>query len=177
MSVWYHYNVRAIGVDRRAVANFFSLPKEDVYSDDFELSFGGKNGACLPLHSLIKDHPDIIWLVEQQIETETYNYWIERYDNIVGEHQRIMIESSGFSSHDINKRLMEEYDQAFPGLVAKHVAGEKGYETFRWSYFFSNFGAAAAKLRRAADYEEMVTLITNDDFVDNDYSHLELEDD
>lgn len=178
MSVWYHYNLHAVGVDKRAVANFFSLPKEKVYSEHFDLSFGGKNGACLPIDSLVKDHPDIIWLIEQQIECDTSNWWIERYDNIVGEHQAIQIQSLSFNTNEINKKVMDDYERAYPGLSKKHLAGEEGYECFRWEMFFADFGRASAMLRRAKHYEDqMVTLITDNDFVDNDFSHLELEDD
>ena len=178
MSIWYQYNLHAIAVDRRAVANFFKMPEQEVYSTHFEMSFGGKNGACLPFRKFILDHPDIIWLVEQQIECDTVNWWIERYDNIVKEHQLIDIQCSAFSTNDINKRVMEEYERAYPGLAKKHLAGTEGYECFRWEMFFSDFGRASAMLRRAKDYEDqMVTIITDNDFVDNDFSHLELEDD
>lgn len=155
MSVWYQYNLHAIAVDTRAVANFFGLPNKDVYSEYFELSFGGKNGGCLPIDALVKDHPDIIWLIEQHVESDTENIWIQRYDNIVQENQAIHIESRGFINNEINKRLLDEYERAYPGLSKKHLDGQKGYENFRWNMFFSDFSKAAHILRQFRDYEEM----------------------
>lgn len=177
MSVWYHYNVKAIAVDKHAVARFFNVDVENVYTEDFEFSFGGKNGACVRLDEIVKKNPDIIFLVEQQIECDTSNEWIERFDNITNEHQHIFLYTTGYVTTEINKQVMEEYDKAFPTLVQKHLANEKGYEGFRWSMFFNDFGRAAYMLRHAKDYEEMVTPISNDDFVDNDFSHLERDDD
>jgi hypothetical protein len=172
MSTWYQYNLHAIAVDTRAVANFFALPKGDIHSEYFELSFGGKNGACLPIDLLIKDHPDIIWLIEQQVECDTENIWIQRYDNIVQENQAIHLESHGFMNNEVNKRLLEEYEKEHPGLSKKHLNGEKGYERFRWSMFFSNFSKAARILRQYKDYEEM-TLPTID--ADVEFDNLPLE--
>lgn len=177
MSTWYQYKLKAIAVDARAVANFFSLPKKDVYSEGFQLSFGGKNGGCLPIGSIVKDHPDIIWLIEQHIESETTNIWIQRYDNIVQEDQAIHIQSMGFDTNEINTRLLAEYDREYPTLVKKHLANQKGYEGFRWDMFLSDFSKASRMLRSYRDYEEMTNLLSINELDNDDFSHLEIDGD
>jgi hypothetical protein len=164
MSVWYHYDVEAIAVDKRAVAKFFNLdPETDVRVENFEFSFGQKSGAGMRLGKIVEQNPDIIFLVNESIESDTSNWWVERFDKITNEHQYIPLSTTGSYTTEINKRVLEEYTERFPNLPEKHFAGEKGYEEFRWSMFFNDFGKAASMLRRASQYQEMIMPISQED--------------
>src|SRR5271154_378099 len=103
MSVWYHYDVEAIAVDKRAVAKFFNLdPETDVRIENFKFSFGQKNGAGLRLGKIVQQNPDIIFLVSESIESDTVNQWIERFDKIPNEHQRIFLFTTGSFTTEVN---------------------------------------------------------------------------
>lgn len=166
MSIWYHLDVTAIGVDRKAVAKFFNLdPETDVRTDVFRFSFGQKNAPGLRLGKIVEQNPDIIFLVQQSVEVDTNQWWIERFDKIPNQHQFILIQDFGAVENKINKRIAEEYEKELPGLTMKHLNGQKGYEEFRWSTFFNDFGKAATMLRQAEDYKETV----------NPYKHFNIK--
>ncbi len=175
MSIWYHYDVTASG-DRKAIAKFFSLDETDIhYIDHFEFNFGQKNVPGLRLGKLVEQNSDLIFLIKQSVEGDT-SWWIEKFDEDLQQHQYIRIESSrdyGGSpcrSTEYNKLILEEYKKENPELTAKHLAGLKGFEGFRWSSFFYNFEKTAAKLKRFEDYKEMITVMSKDDFDDHDDS-------
>jgi hypothetical protein len=177
MSTWYNYDVKAIAADEKAVKKFFNLPSdEDVRTERFEFSFGAKNGCGMNLKQLAKQNPDIVFLVSSTIECQTGNDWIQRFDSLTNEMQEVLLYSTGEYDDEINKKVLEEYSKEYPTLVAKHLANEKGYEGFRWSQFL-DFNRAALILRREDQYKEMVSLMASDnDILDNDFSHLEMND-
>lgn len=164
MSVWYHYDVHTIAVDRAATARFFNLdPEKDVnaYADSFDFSFWGKNMPSLRLGKIIEQNPEMIFLVKERVE-DSVSWWIDRNDLVADQHQHIFLYTSGQVTTQINKKILEEYTKEYPTLPVKHVNGEKGFEEFRWSMFLSDFGKVATMLRRQEEYKEMV----------NPYKHL-----
>lgn len=176
MSVWYHIDVTAIAANKTAVAKFFNLNDswEDVRNDHFEFSFGGKNAPGLTLPKIIEQNPDLIFLVNQQIECDTSQWLLMRFDKVSGKHQHIFIQDSGTWNNQINKRILEEYTKENPTLPEKHWSHQKGFEEFRWKMFFNDFDKCAAILNQADQYEEMTAPVSKIDIeMDNDYSHLE----
>ena len=180
MSVWYQLNITALAANETAVAKFFGLDasREDVRTDSFEFSFGGKNGPSLHLAKIMEQNPDLIFLVKESIEGDTVQWFLMRFDKNSGTQQSIYIQDSGSYTNQINKRILEAYTQKYPILPAKHFAYEKGYEGFRWTMFFNDFDMAALMLNQADQYQEMISIITDDDFGDDcDFSHLKLDSD
>lgn len=159
MSIWYQYKVNVLAVDKAATARFFNLdPENDVrgYGDSFEFSFGGKNGPPIRLGKIVEQNPEMIFLVEESVEVDTVSVWLERFDKIPNEHQRIFLYTTGMATTKINKGILDLYTQEFPTLPAKHFNGERGFEEVRWSMFFNDFGKAATLLRRHKEFEELV---------------------
>ena len=171
MSTWYQYHIEVIAKNKEAVAKFFNLdPKDDVRVDHFEFSFGQKNGPGLRLGKIIEQNPDLIFLVKQSVEVDSVSLWVERADAINKKSQRILIEDSGEYVVEINKKLLDMYAAKFPSLPAKHLAREKGFEEFRWSYLFYDFEKTAEMLAHANEYEEMVSPMDEDDRLELDES-------
>jgi hypothetical protein len=159
MSIWYQYKIDVLAVDKAATAKFFNLdPKDDVsaYADHFEFSFGGKNMPSMRLGKIVEQNPDLIFLVQESVEVDTVSYWIQRFDKIPNEHQRIFLYTTGMANTKINKGILDLYTKEYPTLPTKHFSSEKGYEEVRWSMFFNDFGQAATLLRRHKEFEEMV---------------------
>lgn len=68
MSNWYHIDVTGFG-DRKAIADFFKLPEDDVnYINSFDFSFGQKNIPGLNLYKLIVNNPELIFLVKEDTD-------------------------------------------------------------------------------------------------------------
>lgn len=161
MSTWYQYKVKAIADDQTAVGKFFHLdPKEDVRIDDFEFSFGQKNGPGLYLEKLMKQNPDLIFLVEQQIECNYIALWIERFDKNTSKFQHIFIEKYDYDDYEVNKSLLEKYAIEFPNLMAQH---EKSNRPLDWKYFFNDFNKCALMLSQADMYQQMISPISEEE--------------
>jgi hypothetical protein len=81
MSIWYQHEVHAIAKDRAAVAKFFKLDdsNQDVRTDMFEFSYGGKNAPSLMLRKIVQENPDIIFLVKESIECDTVEWFVTRF--------------------------------------------------------------------------------------------------
>jgi hypothetical protein len=159
MSIWYQYEIDVLAVDRGATAKFFNLdPEKDVtaYADHFKLSFGGKNMGSMRLGKIVEQNPDMIFLVEESVEVDTVSVWLQRFDKIPNEHQRIFLYTTGMVNTKINKEILDLYAKEYPTLPVKHLTGEEGYDDFRWSMFFNDFGKCATLLRRHKEFEEMV---------------------
>lgn len=158
MSVWYQLHVTAMAANKTAVAKFFNLEDswEEVRTEHFDFSFGGKNAPSLALRKIMEQNPDLIFLIRQNVECDTCQWFLMRYDVISGKQQNIFVQDSGEYNNEINKKILEEYTKAYPSLPAKHFANQKGYEGFRWEMFF-DFNNAAAMLNRAEEYKEMLT--------------------
>lgn len=187
MSIWYQYKIEAIAPTdtTEAVANFFDLtPKEDVRIDRFSFSFGNKNGPGLRLGKIVAQNPDLIFLVEEQIECDTVSNWLERFDKNTNEHQYVFLYTDGIVTRSINKKVLEEYEKELSGLPEKHIAKKKGFEKFRWNMFFS-YNRANRMLANAKEYKETIVLPNSAgdqerEYYDdpkweenNDFSHLE----
>src|SRR5208282_999029 len=153
-----------------AIGKFFNLdPKEGVRIDCFDFSFGQKNGPGLHIDNLIEKNPDLIFLIRESIECHTQNWYLERFDETAKEHRRVYVEgSSGYDQYLINKPILEKYEKMFPN--------RKPNENHDWEYFFGNFEMAAEILAHANQYQDMVTPMTEDDFLCDDFSHLERDD-
>lgn len=156
MSIWYQITCTVLAEDQKAVAKFFNLdPKEDVRTDVFEFSFGGKNAPSLRLWKIIKQNPDLIFLNQINIE-DTVQWYLERYNQATDEHQKILIQDFGAVENKLSKKVLEDYEKSMPGLAIKHLNGQKGFEKFRWSYLFGDFNRNAALLNNAEEYRELV---------------------
>lgn len=157
MSVWYHLNVTAIASDTAAVAKFFNLKDhwEEVRTERFEFSFGGKNAPGLTFHKIMKQNPDLIFLVEQQIECDTVQWFIMRHDLASGQDQVIFIQDAGEYNNEINKKVVEDFNKKY-SLPPDHWMLQKGNEKHRWQMFFGNFADSALMLSNAAQYKEML---------------------
>src|SRR5271154_334384 len=109
MSVWYQLNVTAIAADKAAVAKFFNLKDswEDVRTDSFEFSFGGKNAPSLTLKKIVQQNPDLIFLVEQQVEVDTVEWFITRFDTVSNEQQFFWIQNFGSVVNAVSKKVLE----------------------------------------------------------------------
>lgn len=158
MSIWYHLDVTVIAKDKSPVAKFFGLDDDwkDVRTDTFKFSFGGKNAPSLALRKVVQQNPDLIFLVKQEVECDTVEWFVTRWDTISDQQQFFWIQSFGEVTKKISKKLLEEYNQDSPTLVSKHLEGQKGFENFRWEMFFNDFDKAADRLKHAEDYKEMV---------------------
>lgn len=157
MSIWYQLNVTAMAANKTAVAKFFNLDDswEDVRTDTFEFSFGGKNAPSITIRKLMEQNPDLIFLINQNIECDTRQWFLMRFDQTTAEQQVIRIQDFGSFENKISKKILEEYTKEFPNLPVKHLEGQKGFEDFRWTMFF-NFEKAADFLKHSQDYKEMV---------------------
>jgi hypothetical protein len=158
MSIWYQCKVHAISKGRAAVAKFFGLndSHEDVRTDMFEFSFGGKNAPSLTLRKIVQQNPDLIFLVEQHIECDTVEWFLTRFSTEKNEQQFFWIQDFGSVTNKISKKLLEEYDAYSHELTMKHLEGLKGFEDFRWTMFLNDFDKIADRLNRAEEYKEMV---------------------
>lgn len=158
MSIWYQLEVEAIARDGVAVAKFFGLNNshEEVRTDMFKFSFGGKNAPSLSLKKIVQQNPDLIFLVEQSIECDTVEWFVTRFDVQSNQQQFFWIQDFGHVVNKVSKKLLEEYEKDMPGLAVKHLNGQEGYEEFRWSFLFNDFDKAADRLNRAEEYKEMV---------------------
>jgi hypothetical protein len=167
MSIWYQYDITAVG-DRKAIGKFFNLdPEKDIhYIDSFEFSFGQKNIPGLRLGKLIEQNPDLLFIVKHSTDYDI-TWSIERFDQATLQHQHVTVE---YIRHDmdalgkINSLLLEEYSKVFPYLMDKHQSGERPYE---WKWFFNDYTRTAAILSQASKYEKMDMLIPADVEFDN----------
>ncbi len=159
MSIWYQHEVHAIAKDRAAVAKFFKLDdsNQDVRTDMFEFSYGGKNAPSLMLKKIVQENPDIIFLVKESIECDTVEWFVTRFSVEKNEQQFFWIQDFGSVTNKISKKVLEEYHQWSPTLVEKHLNGEEGFESFRWEMFFNDFAKVASMLDRANEYKEMIS--------------------
>lgn len=182
MSIWYQYDVEAMG-DRNAIGKFFNIdPEKDVhYIDRFEFSFGQKNGPGLRLNKIIELNSDLVFLVTQHIECDTVSYWLDRFDKSTDTFQHVYLYTDGPGTRKISKKALEEYTKELPSLPAKHIARQKGFEEFRWSMFIG-LERATRMLAQADEYKEMVILPFNNhiddgiaDLWSDDSSHLETD--
>lgn len=173
MSIWYQLNVTCIAKNRAAVAKFFGLrdSHEDIRTDMFEFSFGGKNGPSLRLASIVEQNPDIIFLVKEQIECDTVHYFLIRAGKEPNNQQFINIQDSGHVNYCVNKKLLNVYQKAMPELTKKHI---ENMESFRWIYILSDFEKSATMLDQADQYEEMFIVSTKAD-IDFDFDNQPLE--
>lgn len=180
MSIWYQYNVTCYARDRVAVAKFFNLQPtpDEVRTDMFEFSFGGKNAPGLKLGKLITENPGLIFLIKQSVEVDSINWWVCRFDMDhatipeEGIYQSISLYSAnGYQGAiEVNKKILEEYAQKYPTLAAKHIPRLEG---FRWDMFFNDFDSTSAKLKKYKEYGEMTSSSSFEDIeFENDYSHL-----
>lgn len=158
MSIWYQLEVTAIAKDKSAVAKFFGLDNDykDVRTDRFQFSFGGKNGPSLRLAKLVEQNPDLIFLVKQEIECDTVEWLITRWNINSNQQQFLLIQDFGPVSNKISKKVLEEYHKEFGETTIKHLNGERGFEDFRWESFFGDFDQSAEMLNHAEDYKEMI---------------------
>jgi hypothetical protein len=158
MSIWYQHNVHAIAKDKAAVAKFFNLENsfEDVRTDMFEFSYGGKNAPSLTLRKIVKENPDIIFLVQEEVECDTVGWFITRFNEKINQQQFLWVQSFGAVTNKLSKKILEDYNKKYPTLVSKHLDCRKGYENFRWEIFFSDFSNNSYILDHIEDYKEMV---------------------
>jgi uncharacterized protein YutD len=157
MSIWYQTSVTCLAANKTAVAKFFNLSDsfDDVRTDSFGFSFGGKNGPSLRLSKMMEQNPDLIFLINENIE-DTEQWFLMRFDELLKEQQYIRIQDFGAVENKLNKKILEAYEKELPGLPLKHLNGKEGYEGFRWKMFFNDFNKTAVMLRQYADYKEMV---------------------
>ena len=158
MSIWYQDTVHVIAKNRAAVAKFFKLEDsfDDVRTDMFEFSFGGKNAPSLTLRKIVQENPDLIFLVKQTVEVDTEEWFLTRFDVVSNQQQFFWIQDFGQVTNKVSKKLLEDYAKDSPTLVPKHLNGEEGYEKFRWTMFINDFDKAAKMLNHAEEYKEMV---------------------
>lgn len=158
MSIWYHLDVTAISKDQAAVAKFFGLKDswEDVRTDRFEFSFGGKNAPSLTLRKIVEQNPDLVFLVKQSVECDTVEWFLTKFDSKSNQQQFFWIQSFGSVENKISKKLLEEYHKDRPKWLEAHLEGKKGQENFLWDLFISDFDKAADILNHAEEYKEMV---------------------
>ncbi len=161
MSIWYDLEVTAIAENKTAVAKFFNLDDswEDVRTDHFTFSFGGKNAPSLTLHKIMEKNPDLIFLINQSVECNTSQWFLMRFDQVSGKQQLVFVQDSGDCNNEINKRILEEYTKENPTLPEKHFANQKGFEGFRWKMFFNDFKKCAAILNNAENYKVMLATL------------------
>jgi len=159
MSIWYDITVTAMAKDSDIgpVAKFFNLDNDfkDVRTDTFKFSFGGKNTPSLALAKIVKQNPDLIFLVKVNIECATEQWFLTRYDLESGEQQYVLIQDFGDVENRISENILKEYEKAYPGLMAKHLNGQEGFEAFRWTMFFS-FNNSKDILDKEQDYRNNV---------------------
>jgi len=158
MSIWYHLDVTAISADKAAVAKFFHLRDswEDVRTEMFEFSFGGRNAPGLTLHKIMEQNPDLIFLIKQEIEVDTEQWFLMRFDAATGTQQSVFIQDSGEWNNEINKKISEDFAKENPSLPADHWLYKRGNEKHRWKGFFGDFNKSATILSQASQYKEML---------------------
>lgn len=160
MSVWHWYEMTAIAKDKEATAKFFNFdsPKEDVtgYGDRFKISFGGNYGPSLSMRKMIRNNPDLIFLIKESIECDTTIWFLSKFDTITATFKNIRIQDTGSFETAFNKKILEAYEKQSPGLAAKHFANVEGYHEFRWESFFSDYDQCLFYLDRVDEYKEMV---------------------
>lgn len=161
MSVWYQIHITAFSKNKTAVANFFNLNDDwtETRVDNFKFSFGCKNAPGLSIFHLLKKNPDLIFLINQEIE-DTSQWMLMRYDTASDKLDVIFIQDSisdddGNLHSKINKKILEEYTIKYPKLVEQHSEHK---EKFEWNNLFYNFDKCTEYLNQANQYVEMVKL-------------------
>lgn len=159
MSIWYQLNVTCIAKNRAAVSKFFGLREshEDVRTDIFEFSFGGKNGPGLRLALIVEQNPDIIFLVEQQIECDTVQWFLTKFDVVSGVQKFIRIQDSGEYNNEVNKKIWEDFTKTNADLPTDHWFFIKNQpnDRARWKMVFNDFNKLELILNQADQYQEM----------------------
>lgn len=129
MSTWYQYTITVFGSDS-SIGKLFNIDASDVhYIGSFDFSFGGKNGPGFRYEKVIKANPDLIFFVNQSIESAYFCLWVEKYDPPTNSFKRIVVENS---DGEINKKLLQEYAKKFPYLMEQHKQGRP----YEWKMFF-----------------------------------------
>jgi hypothetical protein len=169
MSTWYDYHITATG-SKESIAKFFNIEPEKVnHIDDFEFSFSAKNGAVPNLDEIEKKNPGLIFITQQNIESDTENWYLSKFDEKTQEHKYVAVEHcTGYDNQEFNKRILEKYMEEHP----KYKHGDN----IGWNYFLSNFELSSEILDHAHEYEQMISALTDDDFLSDDFSHLMFED-
>lgn len=168
MSTWYDYHITASG-SKEAIAKFFNIEPEKVnHIDDFEFSFSANNGAVPNLDEIEKKNPGLIFVIRQNIESCNENWYLTRFDEAAQEHKCVVVERcSGYDDQEINKRILDKYLESHPN--------HKQNDNIRWEYFLNDFDLSADILAHADQYEDTISALTDDDFLSDDFSHLELD--
>ncbi len=163
MSIWYNINVTCFAANKTAVAKFFNLSDsfDDVRTDKFEFSFGGTNGPSLRLSKMMEQNPDLIFLIKENIEFDTEEWFLMRFDVVSKTQQVILIQDFGSVTNKMSKKMLEAYHKEYPKWVEAHLEGKKDQEKFLWDSFITNFDKAAEMLNHAEEYKEMVNPYTH----------------
>jgi len=145
MSVWHDYTIKIIG-RQNSLAKFFKQPVEDIRIEDFEISFGQKNGPPINLNKLIEDNSDLIFLVKETVECHTTTWWLEKGD------KHLFIMRYDYDNVEVNKHLFHEYEEKFQENIF-----------YNWEDVFNDYNAVSKLLDKADEYRQTLAIVTFSD--------------
>lgn len=94
------------------LAKIWNLNPSDVHTEMFEFSY---DGAGLPLTTIIKNNPDLIFFIRfsSEIGMESYFEYISKYDSVSGKEKTCRI----YEDNSHSSKLLEEYKNTNPNYI------------------------------------------------------------
>lgn len=151
MSIWYDAHVTAYGEEDDLAKLLGLKPEESHGLHKVELSFGQKNGV--DLRPLVKNNPELVFLIQMSIECFSGGIRIARYDSASATELDILLESYSYDMVEFNKKILEDY----PELVQEY----KKSGAVNWKSFCSDEKRIRELLNQTDKYEELISLIEN----------------
>lgn len=157
MSIWYQLDVTAMAKDKSPIAKFFNLEDsfENVRTDRFEFSFGGKNAPSLTLWKIVKQNPEMVFLIKQSVECDTVEWFLMKWDTATDKQQSMLIQTFGSVNNLMSKKVLDDLEKKYPGAAKNHLSGTSGNQGIDWSTFIY-LEQATDMLAHAEEYKETV---------------------
>jgi hypothetical protein len=153
MSIWCSADVTAYGEEDELAKLLGLNPKDADGLNEVKLSFGRKNGV--DLGPLIKNNPELVFLIQTTYECFSGGIHIARYNRATDEIQDVLLESFNYDMIEFNKKIMEDY----PDLLREY----RKSGAVDWKTFCSDEKRMRQLLNQAEQYEELSALIENQD--------------
>lgn len=148
MSTWYDADVTAYG-EEDDLAKLLGLRPEDSHGvHKVKMNFGQKNGV--DLRPLIKNNPDLVFLIQMTVECFSGGIRIARYDRASDMPVDILLESFSYEHVEFNKKILEDY----PELLGEFQKSKY----IDWKTFCADEKRIRELLNQADQYEEMVAM-------------------
>lgn len=163
MSTWFDVKVNVFG-NTTAFAKFLNIKIDDVWVDELEMSFGSKNGPGIRMDVLVKNNPDLVFLVRVHVENYAGYTYLLGYNKLLEEVKSISLDNWDGDDYEYNYKILEENPAISISL--------KKNKYVNWSEICRDLNKASSLLNRAHQYENLSSLISVQDI---EFDNLPLE--